>query len=150
MSNNIYYLYMLRRTLFNHKLDIMEKKRKAIQVYAIIVNVVAVITFIIATTGLITALIDRSDPLYGGYSQIDLSSFEKYKMDVLKTTTKDAAYIPSDKEIRGMYDAAKTDKINKVMHDSFRSMIVSGVVIAIAVILFGFHWMITRKYDKME
>ena len=127
----------------------MEKKRNVIQVYAIIVNVVAVITFIIAATSFISAVIDRSDPMYGGFSQIDLSSFEKYKMDVLKSTTKDAAYIPSDEAIRDMYDAAKTDKTNKVMHESFRTMVVSGVIIAIAVILFGSHWWIARKYEKV-
>ncbi len=128
----------------------MEKKRNIIQVYAIIVNVVAVITFIIAITSFISAVIDRSDPLYGGYSQVDLSSFEKYKMDVLKSTTKEDAYIPGDDDIRDMYDAAKADMINKVMHQSFRTMVVSGVVIAIAIILFGSHWWIARKYDKVN
>jgi hypothetical protein len=128
----------------------MEKKRNVIQVYAIIVNVVAVITFIIAATSFISAVIDRNDPLYGGYSQIDLSSFEKYKMDVLKTTTKDAVFIPTDEAIREMYDAAKTDKVNKVMHESFRTIIVSGVVIGIAIILFGCHWWLARKYDRKE
>ena len=126
----------------------MEKKRNIIQVYAIIVNVVAVITFIIAATSFISAIIDRSDPLYGGRSQIDLSSFEKYKMDVLKSTQKEDAYVPADEAIRDMYEAAKADKINRVMHESFRTMVVSGVVIAIAVILFGSHWWIARKYEK--
>lgn len=125
----------------------MEKKRKLIQVYAIIVNVVAVITFLIAATGFISAVIDRSDPLYAGYSQIDLSSFEKYKMDVLRTTTKDAAFIPSDEEIKGMYEAAKTDKINKVMHNSFRDLVVSGVIIVVALFLFGFHYWLMKKYE---
>ena len=126
----------------------MEKKRNIIQVYAIIVNVVAVITFIIASTSFIAALIDRNDPLYGGYSQIDLSSFEKYKMDVLKSTTKDDAFIPSDEEIRGMYEAATTDKINKVMHESLRTLVVSGVIIGVCIILFGFHWWLAKKYDN--
>ncbi|RLD20327.1 MAG: hypothetical protein DRI71_10520 [Bacteroidetes bacterium] len=128
----------------------MEKKRKVIQVYAIVVNVVAVITFIIAATSFISAIIDRSDPFYGGYSQVDLSSFQKYKMDVLKSTTKDGAYIPTDEAIQEMYDAAKADRINKVMHQSFRTMIVSGVIIGIAIILFGSHWWIARKYERME
>ena len=128
----------------------MEKKRNIIQVYAIIVNVVAVITFIIAATSFIAALIDRSDPLYGGYSQIDLSSFEKYKMDVLKSTTKEDAFIPSDEEIRGMYDAAKTDRINKVMHESFRTLVVSGVILVVSLLLFGFHWWLAKKYDNIS
>ena len=97
----------------------MEKKRNIIQVYAIIVNVVAIITFIIAITSHISALIDRNDPLYASYSKVDLSSFEKYKMDVLKSTRKDDAFIPTDEQIRDMFDAAKTDRVNKVQHSHF-------------------------------
>lgn len=128
----------------------MEKKRKLIQVYAIMVNIVAVITFIIATTSFISAMIDRADPLYGGYSKTDLSSFEKYKIDVLQATTKDAAYLPTDKAIRKMYEAAKTDRINKVMHNSFRDMVVSGVIMAIALVLFSTHWLIMKKYEYKD
>ncbi|MEN8248736.1 MAG: hypothetical protein ABFS32_07370 [Bacteroidota bacterium] len=126
----------------------MEKKRRLIQVYAIIVNVVAVITFIIAATSFISSMIDRADPLYGGWSKADLSSFEKYKMDVLKSTTKEAAYVPTDEEIRGMYEAAKTFKINEILHRSYRDMVVSGVIIAVALILFGVHWSIMKKYES--
>ena len=109
----------------------MEKKENIIKVYAIIVNVVAIITFIIAATSLISAVIDRSDPLYAGYTQADLSSFEKYKMDVLKSTQKDDAYIPTDEQIKDMFEAAKTDRINKVQHQSFRTIVVSSVIIGV-------------------
>ena len=128
----------------------MEKKKNIIKVYAIIVNVVAIITFIIAATSLISAVIDRSDPLYAGYTQADLSSFEKYKMDVLKSTQKDDAYIPTDEQIKDMFEAAKTDRINKVQHQSFRTIVVSSVIIGVCIILFGFHWWIIRKYDRNE
>lgn len=128
----------------------MEKKRNIIQVYAIIVNVVAIITFIIASTSLISAVIDRSDPLYAGYSQIDLSSLDKYKMDVLKSTAKDAAYIPTDEAILDMYEAAKADKIRKVMHDSYRTMMVSGIVVGFCVVLFAFHWWIAKRYNNSK
>ena len=129
----------------------MEKKRNIIQVYAIIVNVVAIITFLISATSLISAMIDRSDPLYtGSYSKVDLSSFEKYKMDVLKSTQKDDAFIPTDKQIRDMFEAAKTDKINKVLHTSFRTIVVSSVIIGVCIILFGFHWSIVQKYQRIE
>lgn len=125
----------------------MEKKRRPIQIYAILVNVVSVIAFLIAATSLVSSLIDRGNPLYAGYSQIDLSSFDKYKMDVLGSTTKDAVYVPTDDEIRTMYEAAKTDKINQMMHRSWRDMVVSGIIIVISLILFGSHWWLMKKYD---
>jgi len=127
----------------------MEKKRSIIQVYAIIVNVVAIITFIISLTSLISAVIDRSSPLYvGGYNQTDLSSFEKYKLDVLNSTEKEDTFIPDDEMIRKMYEDAKIDKINKVKHQSFRTIMVSSLVMAVSIILFGFHWWLAKKYAE--
>ena len=128
----------------------MEKKRNIIQVYAVIVNVVVIITIIISLTGLISAMIDRNAPLYAGWDQQDLSSFEKYKFEVLKSTAEDAAYIPSNEMIRDMYESAKQERINKVMHRTYRDIIVSSVVIGICVILLAFHWWLIRKYDKMK
>ncbi len=125
----------------------MEKKRKIIQVYAVVVNVVAIITFIISATSLISAVIDRNDPLYAGYNNnADLSSFEKYKLDVLSSTSKDAAFIPTDEAIQDMYEAAKADKINKVNHTTFRSIMVSSVIMVFCIFLFGIHWWLIKKY----
>lgn len=124
----------------------MEKRRKPIQIYAMIVNVVAIIAFLIAGTSAISALIDRSNPLYAGYSQVDLSSFEKYKSDILANVSKDAAFVPSDDDIMKMYEAAKQDKINKVMHVSNRNIMVSSITLIVSVILFATHWWLMRKY----
>lgn len=125
----------------------MEKKRNFLQVYAIIVNVVAIITFIISLSTLVSALIDRSDPLYvETFSKVDLSSFEKYKLDVLNTTESTNTYIPDDDTIHKMYEDAKTEKINKVKHQSFRSIMVSSLIISIAALLFIFHWWLAKKY----
>jgi hypothetical protein len=124
----------------------MEKRRKPIQIYAMVVNIVAIIAFLIAGTAVVSALIDRGNPLYAGYSQIDLSSFDKYKMDALKSTSKDAAFIPTDEEIRRMYDAAREDHINKIMHRTYRDLIVSVLTLIVAITLFGTHWWLMKKY----
>lgn len=127
----------------------MEKKRSIIQVYAIIVNVVAIIAFIIALANLVSAVIDKNDPLYtSSYNESDLSSFEKYKLDVLSNSTKDAAYVPDDITIRTMYEDAKLQKINKVNHQSFRTIMVSSMVIVFCMLLFGFHWWLAKKYSQ--
>ena len=126
----------------------MEKKRSSIQLYAIVVNVIAVITFLMAATAIITSLIDRSEPLLSGRN-IDLSSFGKYKMDVMKSITIEAAYIPTDEELRKMYDAAKELKINQTLHWTFQEMMVSGFSLVISIILFAFHWPIMIKYNEV-
>ena len=126
----------------------MEKKRKPIQIYAMLVNVVAIIAFLIAGTSVVASLIDRGNPIYAGYSQVDLSSFDKYKMDVLQSTTKEAAYIPTDEEISNMFEAAKQDKVNQVMHRTYRDIIVSVITIIVSVLLFGSHWWLMKKHEE--
>ena len=128
----------------------MEKKRKVIQVYAIIVCIVAIITFIICTAILVSAIIDRSDPIYSSGSKADLSSFENYKMEVMKSIEKDQAYIPDDQTINRMYEAAKEEKINKTLHQAKSDIIVSGLLIIFCIILFFTHWWMIKKYGKDE
>lgn len=126
----------------------MEKKNKIIQVYAVVICVVAVITFIISVSSIVSAAIDRNDPLYAGRFEQKLSSLENFKMDVLKTTQKDQAFIPDDETINGMYEAAKENKIKIVEHQSYRTMTVSSLIILISLILFGAHWWLMRKIGK--
>lgn len=128
----------------------MEKKRKVIQVYAIIVCIVAIITFIICTAVLVSAIIDRGDPIYSGGSKADLSSFLNYKMEVMKSIGKDQAYIPDDQTINRMYEAAKEEKINKTLHQAKSDIIVCGLLIIFCIILFFTHWWMIKKYGEDE
>jgi len=128
----------------------MEKKQKIMQVYSVIISVVTVITFLISVSSIVSALIDRSDPLYARQSEVNLSSFENFKMNILKSTQKEQAYIPDDDTIKGMYQSAKNDKIMTVKHQTNRTITVSGIVIVICIILFFSHWIILRKMTKLE
>ena len=128
----------------------MEKKRKIIQVYAIIVCIVSIITFIICVSILVSSILNRSDPLLSGYSKKDLSSFENYKMEVMQSIEKDQAYIPDDDEINKMYEAAKDEKIQKVLHESKTNIVVTSILIIICIILFFSHWWMIRKHNKSE
>jgi hypothetical protein len=126
----------------------MEKKQKIIQVYAVIICVIAVITVLISLSSLVSAIIDRDDPLHAQMYEVNLTSFENFKMDALKSTKKDQAYIPDDKTLRNMYEDAKADKINLVKHHTYRTIIVSSLIISISIILFATHWWIIRKIGK--
>ncbi len=128
----------------------MEKKRKAIQVYALIVCIVAIITFIISVSVLVSAIIDRTDPLLSGYSKYDLSSFENFKMDKLGSFKENQTYMPSDQELKVAYEAAKQEKIDKVMHDTLNSIVVTIILIIICIVLFFTHWLMMKKYGKAD
>jgi len=130
----------------------MEKKQKIIQIYAVIICIVSIIAFLISMSGLVSSIIDRNDPLYAGRSDTNLASFENFKMDVLKSTQKDQAYIPDEETLLKMYEEAKTDKIKRVEHNTYRAIVVSSFIIVIALILFGTHWWLMKrmKYEEVK
>ena len=123
----------------------MEKKRSPVQVYAIIINVVAVVTLLICLSNLIFSAIDRSDPLYAGRSEVNLSSFENFKMDVLKEVNSDQAYIPDDATIQKMFDSAVEDKVKRTLHTANRNIMVNSIIGGIALLLFLVHWVILKR-----
>ena len=108
----------------------------------------AIITFIISISILVSSIIDRGDPIYSGYSKVDLSSFQNYKMEIMKSVDKEQAYIPDDQTIKEMYEAAKDDKINKVLHNSKSNIIVTSMLILFCIILFFTHWRMIKKYGS--
>jgi len=128
----------------------MEIKINLVQAYAIIVLAVSVVLFIISVSVMASALVDRSNPLAAGYSKTDLSSFQAYKMEVMKSVEEEDANIPDDAAIREMYDAAKQEKIDRVMHRTRRDALVSGLLMLVSVILFASHWYIMKRSARAE
>ena len=126
----------------------MEKKQKILQVYAVIVCIVSIITFLISVSSIVSAVIDRSNPIHAGRYEVNLSSFENFKMDVLRSTQKDQAYIPDDNTIEKMFQSAKSDKILNIQHRTTNTITVSALIIVICLILFITHWILMRRMGK--
>ncbi len=138
----------------------MEKQNKMAQLYGYAVCLVAVITFLISMTSLVGAIFDLSDPLHSrgmgfGRGQPSLASFENYKMDLLKSPQEGlqssaAAYVPDDETFRAMYEAARTDGIQSVRLQSYRSITVDSLLIVVCILLFVFHWFWIRRLAGRE
>jgi hypothetical protein len=132
----------------------MNKSHKIAQIYGYVVCLTAVITFLISLAGIIGAIFDLSDPLHArsyGYKGPSLVSFETYKVDVLKSTREESpGYVPDDETIRGMYEASKADRIQRVRHQSQRNLTVSSLLILICIILFTTHWIWLRRLGRKE
>lgn len=133
----------------------MEKSNRFTHIYGYLVCLVAIITFLICITSLINAVIDKSDPLhsgYGGYNTPDLNSFEAYKLDLMKTVQqKDSNQkniLPDDQTLRKIYEAVRQDKIDKVVFNSNKTIIVSSLIILICFVLFLTHWRLARNSIK--
>ena len=122
----------------------MERKTLIAQIYGYAICLTAVITFLVSLGSLLNAVIDMSDPLYAwGRSEKDLASYENFKVDAMQSIQKEAAYIPDDNALHEMYEAAKTEKIKKVKHNSLKSIVVSSILIVVSLVLFLIHliWM---------
>lgn len=132
----------------------MKKSSWMAQLYGYLVCLVAVITFLIALTTMVNAVIDLGDPLHSGYTPAgtpSLASFENYKMDVLKSVQKDGASVsPDEQTLRAMYESARNDKIMQVKHQSNRTIIVDAMLIIICLVLFVTHWRWLRTLAKAE
>ena len=135
----------------------MEKStRITAQVYGYAVCLIAVITFLISTSGLITAIIDLGDPIHSGWSQQgspSLASFENYKLDVMRSYQKGAetsteSYVPTEETLKSMYEAAKNDKIQSSRHQANKSILINSFLIAICIVLFFVHWLWMRRMAK--
>lgn len=124
----------------------MEKKHKIIQIYAGVICVIAITTLIFSIGDLVSSIIDRQNPLYSNWTEEKLTSFENFKMNSLKSVSKEQTYIPDDKTLLKMYEAARDEKINSVMHQTNRSMIVDSLFIGISIILLVSHGWIMKKY----
>ena len=126
----------------------MEKKTKIPQVYGYAVCIVAIITILISVADLITSVIDSSDPLYAWGDEERLSSFENFKVNVLKSGKDDASFVPDESTLRVMYEDAKNYKIRRVKHQTTKSTIVSSILIVISITLFITHWRWMRNVEK--
>lgn len=128
------------------------------QVYGYIVCLVAVITFLICLANLIPAVMDLGDPMHAGSIFVpagtpSLASFENYKMDILKSNGKEGesttpGYTPDDQTLRAMYQAAVEERMATARHNTNRTIMVSGLILVISVILFAVHWIWMRRLAK--
>lgn len=136
----------------------MEKSTRIVsQVYGYAVCLVTVITFLISITALVTAFIDRGDPLHSGWTPAgspSLASYENYKSDVLRSNQKGAdkineAYIPDEQTLKAMYEAARADKIQSSQHMANKTILISGLIILICIVLFFTHWKWMQKMMRI-
>jgi hypothetical protein len=135
------------------------------QVYGYSVCFITVIMILISIKSVVDAMIDLSDPIRadaGGYGRTgrSLSSFELYKLDSrreprppatvpvasVKTAPADSL---SDTDLRRLYEAEREQAIGNVRFRAMRSLIGSGLLILVSVILFVVHWRWLRERDTL-
>jgi len=131
-----------------------EKSQKIQMVYGYAVCLVAVITFLISITSMVSSLMDLTDPINAyrtyGKDAPSLASYENYKIDIIRSIDPGHEIELDDATLMLMYEAAQQDAISKVKHNAYRSVIVSSLVLLICIILFTTHWIWMRKLSKKD
>ena len=128
----------------------MQSNQRGAKIYGYTVCVIAIITFIIALTTIVTALMNVSDPLYSRYQNDSrLASFENFKVETMKAISKDAAYIPDEATLRTMYEDARSDTIAHAMHSIRNNIVASGISLFVAIALFLIHWTWMRRLSRL-
>jgi len=129
-----------------------DKTQKIQMIYGYAMCIVAVITFLICATSVVSSLMDLTDPINAyrtyGKDSPSLASFDNYKVDIMKSLDPEHGLTLDDATLNSMYDAAKQDAISKVKHDAYRSLIVNGLLVIITILLFLFHWFWMKRLSR--
>ena len=134
------------------------------QVYGYAVCFITVIVMLISVKSVVDAVIDLTDPIRadaGGYGRSgrSLSNFELYKLDARREPHTPVAEpikpvnaqtdTLSDSELRRLFEAEREQAIGNVKFRAVRTLIGSGLLIIVSVILFLVHWRWLRERDAM-
>jgi len=129
-----------------------DKTQKIQMIYGYAMCIVAVITFLICATSVVSSLMDLTDPINAyrtyGKDSPSLASFDNYKVDIMKSLDPEHGLTLDDVTFNSMYEAAKQDAISKVKHGAFRSIIVNGLLVIITILLFLFHWFWMKRLSR--
>ena len=123
---------------------------KTLQVYAIIICVIAIITMLITLSNLVVGYIDKNDPMRSGWQNDQLASYETFKLETMKGIDESQVYIPDDEAIEEMYEAAKAEKLAKLEHRIHRDLVVNRLILMVAIVLFIIHWILFKKVGKSD
>lgn len=132
------------------------------QVYGYAVCLVTVFLILVSIRVVVDAVIDLSDPIRaegGGYGRLGgpLTNFELYKLEARRQPRGPTRVGPgpsaadtdslSDADLRRLFEAERETAIGNVHFRAMRSLIGSGLLIVVALILFVVHWRWLRARD---
>lgn len=130
--------------------------------YGYVVCIVAVITFLVSVMGLVDAIFERANPLYGrggayGPMGQSLTSFESFRASQRERTRTEppgsqraASDTPSTAELRQHYETLRAERIEQGRFQATQRLVKHGLLMLAAVILFVTHWRWLRGQREAE
>jgi hypothetical protein len=127
----------------------MERPNRVRQLYGYMVCLIAVVTSLLCLSSMIGAAIDLSDPqaAAGAYGE-PADSFDAYMASRQQyggpagNTRPDTA---SDATLRRRFEALQASRIAQQRFRSRKTLVTSGLLTVVAVVLFASHWRWVRR-----
>lgn len=129
----------------------VDKPTRIPQFYGYTVCLISLVIGLVSISSLINSAFERMNPLQHGYAYgQSLSSFEvfKAKRAMLPSFGRETPTPPdtaSEATMRARYDALVADQILSVRYESSKSFVTTGLLLLIAIGLFGYHWRWMRR-----
>ena len=135
--------------------DSVEQPNRVAQLYGYTVCLISLVVALITTNSLINAAIDRANPLQSEYPfGASFTSFEAYKATqqreraVMPRPNASGADTASETTLRTRYDALVADRVAAIGYRTTKTFVSSGILLALAVLLFLSHWRWVRHLTK--
>lgn len=112
-------------------------------IYGYVVCLVSIIVILISMTAFINATFDYAQPAQSNSYAYRFSSFETYKANNAVTVKSDVSIEPAkltDAELRSAFDTEKATQLEQVKFSALKSIITSGFMILLSLVLFVWHW----------
>lgn len=133
--------------------DTMERPNRMSQFYGFTVCLLAIVVGLVTISSMIGATFDRANPLESnGMFGESLTSFGAYKATnrprfIVQRSGRDSGTVVTDSSLRVEYDNRVRDRLAHVRYETSKSLVTNGLLLVLAIILFGLHWRWLRRLN---
>jgi len=132
----------------------MEKPNRVAQVYGYTVCLIALVISLVTISALLNAAFERATPLQAGFGfGATLTSFDAYVATLQRdrgVSSQPGVALPdttSEVTLRRRYDALVADQRASSRYRTGKTFVTNGVLLLLALGLFGFHWRWVRRLN---
>ena len=123
----------------------VEQPNRVAQLYGYAVCLIAIVLALTTTASLVNAAFDRANPLQTeGYYGVSFTSYEAYRATQLREGGPRPVEAPvdttSEATHRARYDALVADRLAASRYRTSKTMVTSGALLLLSVVLFLVHW----------
>ncbi|HKT09944.1 MAG TPA: hypothetical protein VJR24_18730 [Gemmatimonadaceae bacterium] len=134
--------------------DNVEKPNRMAQFYGYSVCLLAIIVGLVTISSLLGTTFDRAHPLESGSMFGEsLSSFDAFKAERAQRNEMEMRAgmarpdtVP-DAALHSEYDGLVKQRLASVRYESEKSLVTSGLMLIVSIVLFGVHWRWLRRFN---